>query len=604
MNQKLVFIILLFLAANIAKGQHQNDTLPIEEVVVTGSKIEIARKLVPVSVSQISKESIENSGEINILPAISALSPGVFVTERNILGFGVSTGGSGSITIRGISSSPNTSALILIDGHPQYQGIFGHPLPDAYVASDVEKVEIIRGPASILYGSNAMSGVVNIITNKQHQNGFTTNLGASYGSYNTQKYNGTVGYKKDKISVFASLNHDQTNGIRQNTDFKITNGYTKIGYRINDNFYLTGDFNFAKFNANDNGSVQEEEPQPFNIDILRGKTALSIENKHDITEGALKLYHNFGTHDLSDGWHSTDRNSGVMFYQTLSLFKGNKLTTGVDAKQFGGKGNSGMAADSLILVNELAVYAYTQQNLLQELSLSAGLRIENNAIYGNELAPMVGLNYYPTSKTTIKLSIAKGFRSPTVMEMYLFAPNPNLKPERLWNYEIAWLQNFFEGRLITELTVFMAQTENLIQVTGQYPNVTRDNIGEFTNKGIEISTKLKATNGLFLQANYSYLNLSKALIAAPEHQINLSANYSYKMLNANLSVQHIENLYTSVMPEIKQSYTLLNLRISADILKKANIFLAGNNLLNQKYEINYGYPMPEINFTTGLNLRF
>jgi outer membrane receptor protein involved in Fe transport len=260
--------------------------------------------------------------------------------------------------------------------------------------------------------------------------------------------------KKNKISVFASLNHDRTDGLRTNTDFEITNGYTKISYQINDKFSLTGDINLAKYNANDNGSVYAEDPQPFNIDILRGKAALSLENKHEQTEGALKLYHNFGTHNLSDGWHSTDLNSGAMFYQTLQLFKGNKLTLGIDAKQFGGEGNGGVAADSSIVVNEIAGYIYTQQNLVQKLSVSAGLRIENNSVYGSEWVPMAGLNFYPTNKTTIKASFSKGFRSPTVMEMYLFAPNPDLKPERLLNYEIGWLQQFFNGRLNTELTVF------------------------------------------------------------------------------------------------------------------------------------------------------
>ena len=110
------------------------DTISLEEVVVTGSKIEVSRKLIPVSVTQISKQNIENTGEINILSALGTFAPGVFVTERNILGFGVSSGASGSISIRGISGSPNTNVLVLIDGHPQYQGIFGHPLPDAYVA--------------------------------------------------------------------------------------------------------------------------------------------------------------------------------------------------------------------------------------------------------------------------------------------------------------------------------------------------------------------------------------------------------------------------------------------------------------------------------------
>lgn len=579
-----------------------NDTISIDEVVVTGAKIEVSRTLIPVSVSQISQQNIENTGETNILPALSTYSPGVFVTERNIMGFGVSTGGSGAISIRGIGGSPNTNVLVIIDGHPQYQGIFGHPLPDAYVASDVEKVEIIRGPASILYGSNAMAGVVNIITKQQKQDGINASLEASYGSYNTQKYSGTVGYKKDKFSFFASVNHDQTDGTRDNTDFKITNGFAKINYQVGKHLQLIGDFNLAQYNANDVGPIYLDEPEPFNIDIFRGKTSLSLENRHEKTDGAFKLYHNFGTHDLSDGWHSVDRNSGAMLYQTMQLFKGNKLTAGLDAKQYGGEGNGGMAKDSLVKVNEYAFYMYLQQSIINKITLSAGLRLENNSKYGNELVPMFGVNYNPTSTTTLKTSVAKGFRSPTVMEMYLFAPNPELEPERMINYEISWLQRFFSSRLQTEITLFMAEGDNIIQVTGQYPNVKRENIGTFSNKGIEFAAKFKASENLFFHANYSYLDIEKPVLAAPGQQMNFSANYKYKIFNLNISAQHIEKLYTSINPEITGSYTLLNTRLSAHIHKNMDMFFIANNLLNENYEINYGYPMPKINFSAGIKL--
>jgi len=602
-----ILFILCFLGLTHITAYSQgklDDTLSIDEVIVTGSKTEVSRKLVPVSVSRISKRDIENTGEINILPALSAYSPGVFVSERNIMGFGVSEGSAGAISIRGISGSPNTNVLVLIDGHPQYQGIFGHPLPDAYVASDVEKVEIIRGPASILYGSNAMAGVVNIITKQQKQDGIKANAEASYGSYNTQKYCGTIGYKKNKLSLFASLNHDQTDGIRENTDFKITNGYTKITYLINKHLSLTGDINLAKYNANDVGSIYLEEPLPFNINISRGKTALSLENRHENIDGALKLYHNFGTHDLSDGWYSTDRNSGAMFYQTMQLFTGNKLTAGVDAKQFGGKSNGGMARDSLVTINELAFYTYMQQTLMHKITVSAGLRIENNSKYGNEFVPMLGINYNPTTTTTLKSSVSKGFRSPTVMEMYLFAANPDLKPERLINYEISWLQSFPDRQLHTELTLFIAEGDNLIQATGRYPNISRENIGTFSNKGIEFAAKFKAHKNLFLHANYSYLHIEKPVLAAPGQQVNFSLNYSYKIFNLNVSVQHIHKLYTSIDPVKTSSYTLLNTRLNAHLLKYLDVFIMVNNLLNEDYEIIYGYPMPEINFSTGIKLSF
>ncbi len=176
-----IFFLVIVFSINIITAQNNiSDSIRLSEVVVTGSKTEISRKLVPLSVSQISRSDIENSGQINVLTTLSGFVPGFFVTERSLLGFGVGTGGSGAITMRGISSQPNSSVLVLIDGHPQYQGIFGHPLPDAYVASDVEKVEVIRGPASILLGSNAMSGVINMITKKQKEDGVKLNLGASY----------------------------------------------------------------------------------------------------------------------------------------------------------------------------------------------------------------------------------------------------------------------------------------------------------------------------------------------------------------------------------------------------------------------------------------
>ncbi|HBF87180.1 MAG TPA: TonB-dependent receptor [Bacteroidales bacterium] len=606
--RKFAFIVLFiqFLTVNNTFSQtNLSDTIKLQEVIVTGSKIETSRKLVPISVSQISRQNIENSGQINILPALNSYAPGIFVTERNLLGFGVSTGGSGSISIRGVGGSPNTDVLVLIDGHPQYQGIFGHPLPDAYVASDVEKVEIIRGPASILYGSNAMAGVINIITKKQKEDGLNVNLGASYGSYNTQKYYGTIGYKKNKFSIFASVNHDYTDGIRDSTDFEISNAYTKVGYEINKHFDVFADFSIAKFNANDNGP--EFKPASFNIDITRGKTSFSLDNKFEKSEGSFKFYHNFGTHDLSDGWHSTDRNSGLMLYQTYKLFKNNNITIGSDFKQYGGIANGGKAKDTLLTINELAFYAYAQQTFFKKLTFSTGLRLENNTNYGNELIPLAGISYNPTKNTTLKTSISKGFRSPTIMEMYLYAPNPDLKPEEMISYEISCLQTFFDYKLSLELTAYRAEGKNLIQVAGQYPNVKRENVGSFTNQGIEFSAKYRITKDLYVNANYSYLNTEKPIIAAPKQQINLSVNYTYKICNINVSVQHIDKLYTSVSPEISQNYTLLNARFNVKPLKKMKdfqVFVVGNNLLNQKYEINYGYPMAGFNLAGGFNIKF
>lgn len=605
MKQIQLLMALTIVAVQVSAQKITKDTVRLKEVVVTGTKVEVSQKVVPLSVSQITRQEIENTGEINILPALNTYVPGVFVTERNILGFGVSTGAAGGITIRGISGSPNNEVLVLIDGNPQYQGIFGHPLPDAYVASDVDKVEVIRGPGSFLYGSNAMGGVINIITRKEEKNGISGSAGGAYGSYNTQKYYGTLGYKKEKFSLFASVNHDHTDGTRANTDFTITNGYLKAGYAFSNQLNLTADMSIAGFNADDNGPVYLTAPAPFHIDVTRGKASIALENRFEHLEGAFKLYYNFGEHTLSDGFHSTDRNSGAMLYETYRFSTGTLVTAGVDFKQYGGIVNQTIYKDSLLTANELGIYAYAQQNLFEKLTLSAGLRLENNSKFGNELVPMGGISYYPTDRTTFKFTTSKGFRSPTIMELYLYAPNPHLQPERMMNYELSWIQSFLNKKLNIELTAFKETGSNLIQVVGQYPNVQRQNVGTFDNQGIEFSATYPLNRNILVHANYSYLDLARAVVAAPRQQVNIGADFKHKIWGLNVNAQYIEHLYTSVMPiEIQSDYLLLNARLSCTPIKNLQFFVMADNLLNQSYQINYGYPMPGINFHGGINYRF
>lgn len=612
--KKIKFVIMLLCIGLYSYARETvKDSVQLEDVVVTGSKFEISRKLIPLSVSQISADNIKQSGHYNVLSTLSAYVPGVFITERNILGFGVATGGSGSINIRGVSINngvgnyPNTQVLVLIDGHPQYQGIFGHPLPDAYVASDVEKVEVIRGPASVLYGSNAMAGAVNIITKKQQTEGLSATVNAVYGSYNTQKYAGTFGFKKDKLSLFLSANHASTDGTRENTDFKISNGYLKAAYELSRHWKITTDLSMAQYEANDNGKVSPPAPSPipFHIDVLRGKAALSVENKYDKLDGAIKLYHNFGEHDLSDGFKSTDRNSGLMIYQNYRLFDQTHVTAGLDAKQYGGHAidpKPMIPVDTTEIVYELAGYALIHQKLFEFLDLNAGLRFEHNSVFGNEWVPMVGAAARAGETTNFKASVSKGFRSPTVMELYLYAPNAALKPERMMNYELSWLQSYMANRLSTELTAFWVEGENMIQVVGGTPP-KRQNTGTFSNRGIEFAAKYRITNQFNVQANYTFLDMEKKIVAAPKHQFNINLNYQYKMVNFNVAAQHVNTLYASLTPESIQQFTLFNTRISTKITKQLDVFLAGHNLLNQQYQINDGYPMPGINFHGGLNLK-
>lgn len=605
------FVTFTLFSQNITK-----DTIQLDEVVVTGSKTEVTRNNVPLTISVINKTELENSNESSLLPIISEQVPGLFVTERGTTGFGVSTGAAGQISIRGVGGSPNTQVLMLLDGHPQYMGIMGHPLPDSYVASDVERVEIIRGPASILYGSGAMGGVINIITKKQKVDGYSLNARASYGSFNTQKYMANCGYRNGKFSIFASFNHDQTDGHRPNSDFKIDNGYLKASYDITKNITASADFNIAKFYTADPGPSYVNDSSYINtahwIDIMRGKASLSVENNFKNFDGALKVFHNFGEHIIYDGFHSEDINSGVMFYQSGSFFKGNLTTMGVDFKTFGGIAENTLAMNGEGMIfgdttlTEMAGYILMQHNFKEKVILNAGVRSEYHSVYGNEWIPQGGLCYNINQDATVKAVVSKGFRSPTIRELYLWAPaNENLLPEELMNYELSYLQRINDN-LNVEFTAFHNEGSNLIKtiMVGGVPK--NMNTGVFSNYGGEFLANFTVTKNLFLNLNYSYLYMENLIIASPEHQAYFSARYKFNKFTISSNLQYINGLYTSlaVGNEKKVSYLVLNAKLNYNIKEFISVFVSGNNLLNSEYEINYGYPMPGINFTAGVNIQF
>jgi len=613
MKTKVLIPLVISIITKLSFSQGiEKDTIKLEEVVVTGTRVEVSRKNVPMTVTTISKDEINQSEESALLPVISARVPGVFVTERGVTGFGVATGSAGGITIRGIGGSPNTQVLVLIDGHPQFMGIFGHPLPDAYVASDAEKIEIIRGPASILYGSNAMGGVINIITRKQKEDGLNAIAKLMYGSFNTQKYMANGGFKKNKFNIFTSVNHDRTDGHRDSSDFKITNGYLKAGYKLNSNFSLVADVNLSKFEAFDpgpeSGNVGEQ------IDILRGKAAISLLTNFEFTEGAITYYHNFGEHNISDGFHSNDHFNGIMFYQGLRLLKNNVFTLGVDYKNFGGMAENVKAMDGEGIIfgdetiTETGIYAFSQQTLFNNLVLNAGLRNEINSKYGNELVPQAGFVWHPFSLTTLKGSVSKGFRSPSIRELYLWAPaNEELEAERMINYEIGIIQDLLKNKLRIELTSFISEGDNLIKVIMTENGPKNMNTGNFLHKGLEFMCQYRPIDNLYFNTNYSYLHMKEPMIASPEQQFFIEGNYRIKRLSFNMHIQHIHSLYTRLknvqnsIPAEKQSYTLLNVKIVYKASELFNVFISGKNLTNQHYEINNDYPMPGITFFGGIN---
>ncbi len=603
----LILITLLFYT-NESIQANVVDTVKVEEVVVTGSHIRVNRNNVPMAVSVVGRSQIEESNESALLPVLNGRIPGLFVTERGVTGFGVAAGSAGQISIRGIGGSPTTGVLMLIDGHPQFMGIMGHPLPDSYVASDAERVEVIRGPASILYGSNAMGGVINIITKRQSNEGLNGNARLSYGSYNTQKYMASAGYRSNGFSTFVSGNHDRTDGHRDHSDFKIYNGYVKLGYEFNDHLWINTDLSMAAFDAADPGPDTLNAAFGERIDITRGYWSLSLQNEFEQLSGALKLFYNFGEHDITDGFHSNDHNYGFNLYESLKLFKGNNITVGVDYMNYGGlaenllamNGNGIVFADTT--VNETGVYGFIQQDLNNRLILNAGIRRNSHSVYGSRWIPSAGFAWNLTGDATLKGNVSQGFRSPTIRELFLWGPNPELNPETIVNYEAGISSYFFNRMLNAEVTLYRIKGDNLIIMV---PMQGLRNAGDINNKGIELQIQAQPSRTLKVEGTYSYINMKNPVFATPKHHLFLSAHYTLDKVQLMASLQQISGLDSDPTPAVEtQNYSLLTAKAVYVINKNLKWYVSGENLLNETYAVNRYYTMPGTTIFSGLNISF
>ena len=599
----------------------------INEVVVTGTRSETDVRHLPMTVSVVGRPQLEASQQTSVLPVLNSQVPGFFSTSRGVMGYGVATGASGQMSLRGIggpaqAALPTTGLLVLIDGHPQYMGLMGHPIADAYQTMMAERVEVLRGPASVLYGSNAMGGVINIVTRKMQEAGIRTNINIGAGAYGSVQTEATNRIRKGRFSSTVTASYNRTDGHRADMAFEQYGGYAKLGYDFTDNWKVWGDVNVTRFNATNPGSVMK----PY-IDndqrITRGMTSFALENHYEKTSGALSFFYNWGDHWINDGYqpggeplqyrfNSNDQMLGVSWYQSIQLFQGNRLTVGADYFHFGGEawnqffdGHRETSADKSL--NEVAGYVDFRQDIAAWLTLDAGARVDYHSQTGTEFIPQVGLAFHLPENAEIKAMASKGFRNPTIREMYMFPPqNPDLKPEKLWNYELSFSQRLMDNRLSYGLNVFYINGENLI-IRLPNPNgsgMLNQNSGEIENWGAEANVGYQFNPVWSVMANYSWLHMENPVLASPEHKLYGGVNFRKGRWSASTGIQYVKGLYTDLDAATKENFVLWDMQGSFKATNYLSFYVRGENLLAQRYEINAGYPMPKATFMGGVNINF
>lgn len=602
-------------AQGVAEAENVDSVRALDELVVTGTNNVVPQKLLPYTVSVVDSRQLEATGQTQVLSAISGMVPSLFVSQRSIFGFGVSNGGSGHIKLRGVGGDRASAVLMMVDGHPQFAGIYSHHIADFYDKEYVERVEVLRGPGSVLYGSNAMAGTINVITKNAREDGVKTTLQSQYGSYNTWLSSVTNTVRHGRFSSLVSLSYNRTDGTVDNFDFKQADGYGKIGYDFSDKWSAYVDYTLMNFRGNDPIYPTLSNPESTDIyrqNITRGEAAATVTNSYGAVSGTARVYYNYGNHFVDDPrhFHSKDDRLGVILYENFKPWRGASATVGFDFDSYSGEipvsGGNSHTEGSMSTISRKTIVEYSPYVTLSQmffdnlLNVNAGLRMANSDKFDSQWIPQFGFSVNPGSAWTLKGNLAMGYRNPSFRELYLYRmANPDLQPEKMMNYELSAAKSF-SRYFSAELTAYYCKGDNMIQTVDQ----KNQNTGRFINKGIELSARSHPFDNLWLTATYSYLDTSlDNLVGAPKNQYYLGVDWKpWKFLGIGADLKGVGGLYVAETVR-NQNYALLNLKVTWDICRYVSVFTRLENITDARYTINRGYEMPGFTAMGGFKLR-
>lgn len=593
----------------------------LPEALVTGTRSATDSRHLPMSVTVVDHAALTANYRSNILPTLMEQVPGLSVTNRALMGYGVSGGGTGGMMLRGISSGSG-QLMVLIDGHPQYSGIYGHSVADSYQTIMADHVEVLRGPASLLYGSNAMGGVVNIVSRHMTADGTRTNATVGAGSYGTIQTEASNQTQYGKFSSTVAAQYGRSDNHRPHTGVYQYGGHVNLGYAISSHWQLVANADVTHYGASWPGTTIQPMLEADQW-ITRGAAAVGIDNHYSRTNGRLSVYDNFGRHKINDGYaanggtpqdrlfRSRDALAGVSWYQSANIWTGSHITLGLDYQHIYGRAyytdrSTGAVIDTPnkqsghVHNNEWATYIDARQDLAGWLTLNAGVRYDHHSVAGGEWVPQGGLVVRPMQTGEVKLMVGKGFRNPTMRELYLYPPsNTDLHAERLVSYELSWRQRPLQGKISYGVNVYYINADNIIQTINRQ-NV---NTGRLKNYGVEADLTYNVNKQWSVTTNHSWLHMKHPVVSAPQYKGYIGIDYNGNVWGAHAGLTQVGGLYTAVGDaQSRTNFTLLNATIDYHINTHLTLWAKGDNLLGQHYEWVAGTPMPKATFMGGVSI--
>lgn len=629
------FILLIGGMASEGIAEDTTDrAFDLGKVVVTATKSEKKVEDVTSSVSVIDEEEIEASNANYVMDVISNL-PGVYVRKDGIFG-------RQKIEIRGLGSN-GRRIQTLIDGRPEKMALFGCTVTQTLPLANIERIEVVRGPESVLYGSDAMGGVINIITKKRKKEGFESSALASYGSYNTFHSLLSHGGKKGPFDYYLTYDHKLSDGHRDNSEYKGYNLTARLGYQFTDALRIEVSGKHFDDEAEDPGPESNPYTQDDKKEYERDSWDVDLIGEWDRTRFSITFYQNMGEHQFTmpsepDWWHSKDRTTGLLSKLSLDLFdKGDikdTLTIGYEyQKQWATtldpydsyvKENYPPPLVACFQLGEHSrynndVFLFNEFNWAK-LVATLGIRFHHDKINDWETIPQVGLLYHILDSTTIRAKISKGFRQPRFSEMYLFpAHNEELEPERVWSYEMG-LTHTFPKWVSVSITPFYMDIENFIQRMPNPnfpppPRFINQNSGEFYIRGIEAGIDIRPFENLVLTLYNTYMDIEDPsdtnhanLQGKPKNVFDAMIKYTWNNLSLSWDGEYVSGLYDENLAtgniEKVDSFFVAGMKGSYWINKYVQVFAGIDNMFDKDYEMIPEYPMPGTTVYAGLRGEF
>ncbi len=585
----------------------------IEEIVVTASRYEQPISNVGSSITAISSDDLIKSQNNFVQDILQSVS-GVSFNQNG------SFGGVSSIRIRGASSSQTT---ILIDGIKindvsSVGGGFDFANLDA---GGIERIEILRGPQSILYGTSAMGGVINIIT-KSASSDLSGTAHTEGGSFGTIRGGGSLRGGSDLINFNLSLNAISVDGISKADEndgnievdgYKNFTAQGKVKIKLSDiiSMAILSRFSDSKNDFDGFGPKDADKSGTIKEFMIAGRLHA------DLFDGRLQ-------NTLSLEHSSTKRRNETKNIQTYKT-KGSRLNIDYFG-HFKLEGDFGLSfgvqhertkVESLSKesFNINSIFSEASYQGIEALTLTAGVRYDHHNEYGSTVTPRLTASYMlANTGTRLFANWGEGFKAPSIFQLTyicgfcgLTKPNPDLKAEESNGWEFGIEQSLFEQSVKVTATYFQQNFKNLIgfSFTAGY-----DNIDKVQTKGIELIVEADISDSIVLNANYTYTN-AKDLIA-DERLDQVPANAAFAQISwAASDLLFIAASLTYNGKEEPKGYSLgvdgwvrADMRISYEVRDNITIFARIDNVFNKEYQQIKGYGTPDRSYFAGVRANF